>query len=407
MNNLFRAQPGSSSAGQGLSVRVLRSVPELEEIRAAWESWPGYRDSDMDFYLTVLRWCPEAVRPHVIVAYRYGRPDAILVGRLDRRTVDFRLGYFTVNRRADMLYFVTGGMRGNQSLANIELLIKDICNSLKRGEADTAYLNFLPTDSPIYRLARTIPRFFSRDYASASQPHFCTSIRGSVEEFYKTLSPRSRHHARARRKTLLKNYPGAVRIRCFRHTSEIDMLVHDVEQIARVSYQRGLGVGFRDSPETRERLHLAARKNWLLGYILYISERPCAYLVGDVSNGILCVDYVGYDPAFAKHSVGMYLITEVIEGFCSGGVEGVTEVDYEPGYAQYKQVLSTREWQDTAVYIFAPSLKGFELSLIRSLTAGIHNTLKKSLERTSLWQRIRKGWRRRATPKSRERVLSG
>ena len=37
------------------SVKVLRTLPELEGIRPEWESWPGNRDSEMDTYLMCLR----------------------------------------------------------------------------------------------------------------------------------------------------------------------------------------------------------------------------------------------------------------------------------------------------------------------------------------------------------------
>ncbi len=45
-----------------LSVKVLREVSELEEIRREWESWPGNRDSDIHSYLTFLRSNPGTSR---------------------------------------------------------------------------------------------------------------------------------------------------------------------------------------------------------------------------------------------------------------------------------------------------------------------------------------------------------
>lgn len=395
MNNLFRAQLGSASAAHGLSVRVLRSVPQLEGIRIAWESWPGYRDSDMDFYLTVLRSSPDAVRPHVIAIYRDGQPDTILVGRLDRTKIDFRLGYFHVKLAADILYFVTGALRGNQPSEHIELLFREIRNSLNCGEADAAYLNFLPIDSDMYRLARALPGFLTRDHVCGSQPHFCTNISQGL-----SISAHRRQRVNATRRKFLSAYPGAVRIRCFRQSTEIDALVHDVEQIAQVTYQRGLGVGFVNNPETRERLHLAAHKGWLRGYVLYVSERPCSFFIGNLHQGTLCLDYAGYDSRFGQYSPGMYLISQVIEDLRNGDQERVNTVDFEHGFAWYKQVLSNTVWQEAPVYIFALSLKGIELNLMRFFTTGINDTLKDLFGNTALWQRLKKEWRRHATPKS-------
>src|SRR5579884_3062210 len=72
-----------------LQVRVLRTLSEIEKIRSAWESWPGNRDSEIDFYLTVLRNNSATIRPHVLLVERACQPDAILVGRIDRRKMDF------------------------------------------------------------------------------------------------------------------------------------------------------------------------------------------------------------------------------------------------------------------------------------------------------------------------------
>jgi hypothetical protein len=86
--------------GSQASIRVLRRIAEFETIRQVWESWPGNRDSQMEPYLSFLRSNPATVRPHVLAVYRGGKPDAILVGRIDRGHLDCRLGYLRFNLRA-------------------------------------------------------------------------------------------------------------------------------------------------------------------------------------------------------------------------------------------------------------------------------------------------------------------
>ena len=90
------------------------------------------------------------------------------------------------------------------------------------------------------------------------------------------------------------------------------------DQITGKSYQRGLGVGFVNDPQARERLRLKATKGWLRAYVLYLADCPCAFWMGDINRGIFGSDYLAFDPAFAKYSPGMYLILQVIEGFCNG-----------------------------------------------------------------------------------------
>jgi GNAT acetyltransferase-like protein len=380
-------------------VRVLRTLPKVEDIRHVWESWPGNRDSDIDSYLAFLRSSPGAVRPHVLVVYRGGRPDAILVGRIDRGRIVCRVGYLSVSPRAQIMCFVYGALRGNPSNENCELLVNEILRSLSKGEADAAYMNFLREDSELCRLAITRPSLLSRDYVRITQPHFAATVPATVEEFYRGLSPGSRWQAKSKQKKLLKDFAGAVRIRCFRDRAELDNMIEDVEQVARKSYQRGLGVGFIDCPDTREWLRLRAEMGWLRAYVLYLSERPCAFWIGDINWSTFRSDHLAYDAEFANYSPGMYLVMKVIEGFCDGNREGVTEVDFALGHAQYKEVLGNREWSESLVYMFAPTLKGISLNVVRSLIVGMDQIIKKALARTNLLQKVKKAWRNHAKPK--------
>ncbi|MBZ5539503.1 MAG: GNAT family N-acetyltransferase [Acidobacteriia bacterium] len=384
----------------GVHVRILRTLAEVEDIRQTWESWPGNRDSDIDFYLTVLRSCPETVRPHIVMIGRGGQPDAMLVGRIDDRQIDFRVGYLHLKSKARILYFVYGALRGNPTAENSELLVREVCKSLSQGEADVAYLNFLRTDSHVYGFGRKIPGILTRDYVPATQLHFSRTIPKSADEFYQSLSSNARWQAKSKQKKLVKAFSGAVNVRCFREVGELDNLIQDVERVAKSSYQRGLGVGFVDSPEMRERLRLKAHKGWLRAYVLYVAQRPCAFWIGDLNGETFGSDYLAYDADLAKYSPGMYLILKVIESFCSGNEDRVTEVDFATGHAQYKEVLGNRRWTESAVYIFAPSLRGFKLNAFKCFTGGIEQVLRRTLDETGLLQMIKKRWRDRLRQKT-------
>ena len=376
-----------------LSVKVLREVSELEEIRREWESWPGNRDSDIHSYLTFLRSNPGTSRPHVLVVYRGGSPDAILVGRVDRERLACRMGYLRVSPPARIMNFVNGALRGNPASENCDLMVNEILRSLSQGEADVAYMNFLRPESDLYRLATTKPGLLSRDYVRITQPHFGATLPATVEEMYRSLPAGLKGFNKTKHNKLLREYAGRIEIKCFREVAEIDVLAQDVEQVASTSYQRGLGVGFKDNPATRERLRLKAEKGWLRAYVLYLADRPCAFWIGDINQGTFGGDYIGYDPEFGKYSPGMFLLTKVLEGFCDANGEGVTGVDFGPGNAQYKELLSNQRWLETSVYIFAPALKGVSLNLLRTLVGRMDQTVKKVLARTGLLQKTKKSWR--------------
>jgi Acetyltransferase (GNAT) domain len=379
------------------NIRVLKTLPELEEVRPLWDSWPGNRDSEMESYMTFLRSNRAAIRPHVVVVERRGEPDAILVGRLDLGQISCRVGYLRLNLPARILVFVYGAFRGHPSAENYDLIVSSVLQSLSAGEADAAYMNFLREDSELCKLAKKKPGVLSRDYLHVTQQHFAASLPTSVDAFHRNLSPKVRKNQKWQTKKLDEQFLGDVTIRCFQKQSEIEELAADAEHLASRSYQRGLRVGFFDSPATREHLRLKAERGWLRGYVLYLGGKPSAFWIGDVNQSTFGSDYLAYDPTFGKYSPGMYLIMKVIEGFCGGHREGVTAVDFGPGHAQYKEILSTEEWLETSVYIFAPTLKGTSLNLVRTFIGGIDQTLKKALARTKLLRKIKKAWRAHAT----------
>lgn len=363
-----------------------------------WESWPGNRDSEINSYLTFLRSNAATVRPYVLVVDRGGRPEAMLVGRIDLGHINCRLGYLRLSLPAKILCFVYGALRGNASSENCELIVNAVLQSLSDKEADVAYMNFLKEDSELCKLAKRRPGVLSRDYLCLTQQHYAATLPASVDEFYRGLSPKVRKNQRWQAKKLSELYSGDVVVRCFRKISEIENLAAEVERLASKSYQRGLGVGFFDTPAARNHLRLKAERGWLRGYVLYLGGKPCAFWIGDINQGTFGSDYLAFDAAFGKYSPGMFLITKVIEGFCDGHQDGVTAVDFGPGHAQYKEVLSTHEWRETSIYIFAPTLRGISLNLARTSISGVDQVLKKALARTKLLQKIKKAWRANARP---------
>ena len=383
------------------TVRVLRTLAEVEEIRPWWEGSKGNPDGDIDVYLSCFRAGAKTVRPHVIVIYRKGLPDAILVGRIDRTTIHFRIGYLQFGLEATILFFVAGALRGSPSSENHELFVQEICRSLSRREADVASLNLLRIDSELFKLARTIPSFARRDHFCAVQPHFTVPLPKSSEEFYRSLGSKTRQELRRKQQKLERDISGPIRIRCFREAAEFDEAIQAAEEVAKKSYLRGLGVGFDVGAETRELLRVKSQKGWLRTYVLYAGDRPVAFWMGDLLEGTFGGNFTGYDPDIAKYSPGMYLMAKVIEGFCNSSEATVAKIDFGPGGAPYKASLGKSEGDEASVHIFSWSLKGVELNLLRTLTAAIHEPLKRALEKTKLLARIKKAWRNRAGEKAR------
>jgi hypothetical protein len=381
--------------------KVVRSLEEVKGIAEVWRSWQCHPNSDLDWYLTVLRSRPEFLRPHAIVVYRDGCPEAMLVGRLELRMVEAKVGYARLLKKGTRaLTFLYGGLLGTLSPEGSEALVRDIMNSLSQGDADLAYFNHLKADSPLYRAATKVPGRFSRDYCPSLQVHRSMTVPGSIEEFYRGLSAKVRKNLKWQAKKLVQENTGNVRVRCFRETRDLEQMIQDVEGIARKTYQRGLGVGFTDNPEMHRRLSLEAEKNWLRGYVLYVQNVPWAFWIGTLYLGTFHSDFMGYDPNLGKYSPGMFLIVKVIEDFCNRNDSGdqVSKIDFGLGDAQYKEVLGDHEWNDASLYIFSPRFRGVSLNLVRTPAAMLDRAARRAIEQIGLLGRIKRKWRLKSTP---------
>jgi hypothetical protein len=378
-----------ASATGALRVQVLRSVPELESIRDAWTRWNCHPNSDIDVYRMLMDCKPDFLRPHVITVGKHGMREALLVGRIVRQRVEFKIGYKTIlspNVRA--LNIIQGGTLGNFTLENSKLLLQEVFDSLRRGEADMAALHFVPVDSPLYAAATSVPGWLNRDLFRVVQPHWRMSLPSNAEDIGK--GSKDFRELRRKGRKLLADHPDQVKICCFRKVDELEHVMRDVEQIAVKTYQRGMGVGFADDDQTRRMLQFGASQGWLRAYLLYVGDRPCAYWIGTKYKDVLYGDFVGYDPSYGKYALGKFLMLKGIEDFCK---EGIKWIDFGLGDAAYKQGFGTSQWEEARICFFAPSLRGIWLNSLRIPIGSVDRAARKMLGETAMLAKLKKMWR--------------
>ena len=348
------------------------------------------------------------VRPHIIVLNRGGSPDALLIGRIEDARFELKIGYRTVFRpTARALTFVNGGFLGNESPENCKVSVDAVKDALRKGEADVAFFNLLRTDSPFFRYGVRSPGWLNRDRFLALQPHRAFVLPDTVEELYQSMSPKVRENLRWRARKLLHDYPRNVTVRCFRRSDELEHALQDVERVAKKTYQRGLGVGFIDSSTMQQRLRFEAQKGWLQVYVLYVADEPCAFWLGALYQDTFYGSYTGYDPSYAKYSPGMFLFMRVIEDFCgSNGHHRVREINWGFGDAQYKSFLGNREWQESSIYLFSPTLRGVRLRFLKASVMLADRLARRVLIRAGLLTKAKKVWRDRLRGKAAPSLVS-
>jgi hypothetical protein len=373
-----------------LTTRVIRTCEEIEDVRQTWMSWSCHPNSDIDFYLTIQRLRPAILRPHIIVVYRQGRPEAMLVGRIEQGRIDCKIGYKTVFApRMRVLSVVYGGLLGKWSEENGELMVKEVGECLRRNEADVARFYFLRADSTMSPFIFRYSDFGCHDSFPVAQMHRSMKLPATIEEVYAGLSRDHRWEIRKKSKKLLADHPDA-RVECLRGVDNLDRIFEHAEEIARQTYQRGLGAGFANTAEMREIADLEVKNGWHRTYILYIEDKPCAFWMGNVYNGTFHSSHLGYHSSYESYSPGTYLQVRAIEELCK---EGVKELDFGLGDARYKQRFGNCSWEETSSYMFAPNLKARSLNMVRTPTALLDRIMRQAVERTALLPRIKKVWR--------------
>jgi hypothetical protein len=270
-------------------------------------------------------------------------------------------------------------------------------DSLASGEADVVMFEHLDLSSPLVSSARSLPSWLCSDHLIYPETHRIRDLSGGTGFSLASLSKKGRYNLRNSETKLSEDFR-CRKIELFSAPEEVVCLMRDAENVARKSYQRGIGVGFSQSSVIQSRLEFEARNGWLRAYVLYLDDHPCAFWIGSLRNQVFLSDYLAFDPTYAKYGPGLYLIVKVMEELCGDPRDGSTvakKFDFGIGDASYKEKLSNRHREESTVYIFAPNIMGVGLNAIRSAVGLLSRSTKVLMRRTPLLQKIKRAWRMR------------
>lgn len=372
-------------------VKIIRSIGEVEGLRSIWENMQYHPNTDIDNYLTVVGSLENIIRPHVILFSQNGQPAALAVGRLEKKDIGVTLGYKTLFKfKTHCLTIMYGGFLGTWTQSISHLLVTELMKSLKQSEADIAWFNLLRLDSKIYEMARQEPGFFCRDRVTETNPHWKMNLPNNLNDFLQKMTSKHRYWLNRLPRVLEKDYPGKVVYKYYQDKAHLDQIFTDAEEVARNTYQRNIDAGFMDNSIMRKRLTLAADHGWLRAYLLYVDEKPCAFWIGTLYGKVFHLDFTGYDSAFKRYEPGTILFMRMIEDLTNSKVE---EIDFGFGDAFYKQRFGDQHWCESSVFIYAPTIKGIFLNVIRTINIILYTYLLRLAEKTNILQKIKRLWR--------------
>jgi hypothetical protein len=373
-------------------IKVIKSLEEIEDIRFFWEAHQCYPDADIDFYIAFCRANKANVSPHITVLMHQGKPDAMMIGRIDCTDFKFNFGYkvlFGVKVRS--LSILYGGIIGNLTDLAHNLLLDGIMDSLSKGEADIAFFNHIISDSYIYNLVIKRPGFLFRDHSPKSYLHWCAKLPDSFNAYQDTRSKKFKRTLNLFNNRTKKQYGDNQSVVCLQQVDEFDRIINDIEMIASKTYHRGMNTGFIDNDATRDRIKLALKRNLFRAYIMYLDQKPSAYMMGMKYNHTFFPQATGYDPGYNHYSPGTLIIMEMFKRLFDEG--DIQAVDFGFGDAFYKHNFCEDHWQESPVFIYAPTLKGGLLNAIKSLLNIISGFTADVLKKFNLTDKVKKIWR--------------
>jgi GNAT acetyltransferase-like protein len=405
-NERILPAPDNLGENAGLTLRVLETIAEFEELREFWSGWSNHPQADLDLFSIGLAYRPGVVRPHVMVIYRNGRPDGLLVGWIYQGPLDFKVGSINIFRtEARILHVVSGGFLGNRSLQNSRFLVRKLLEALSQKEIQAVSFSQLRVDTALYEVAKREPGPLCREIFTPPQTHRYMTLPATFDQYLKSRGRHCGNHLRRCQRLLAKDYSGRVQFESYRSVSEAEEFAYIAEGISDKTYQRALGVGFVRNDETRALLRTAAKKGALRASVLWVDGQPVAFVSGIVAGHTLHATYTGYDRAFERYCPGAQTMMRFIEELFEPG-ERVVQLDSGCGNMHYKQRLFDSIWEESPVWIFAPSAKGIALHALRAVSTSLHYVAMRLLEKSDHLRKLKKIWHRRLAEAHQKEALN-
>lgn len=364
----------------------------LESVRTLWEQWQTHPNADFDFFTTVVKSRPNVVDPIVLLIFNKDAPVALAAGRLEKIILPVSFGYLKVAKFKILQFtIIYGGLMGAWDEPGATVFIRHLRQMMRQKHIDAVYCAATRHDHPVYTAANRIVPFFLRDIVLKNNLHWWSDLPATFETFLKKINSKHRTQLRSKERKLAEYNGGTVQTKIFTTPEEVSLFSTIAEKIARTTYLRGLGGGFANNDEMRDRLDLASRRGWMQGYVLYANEQPCAFWLGTLYRQVFYLDYTGFDSALKDFAAGQILFIKMVEHLCTTG--GIRGIDFGSGDAIYKQRYGDRNWEESDLYIFPAAPKMLLANTMRKSAAFLRRITEKALQRFDLLKTVKKKWR--------------
>ena len=154
------------------------------------------------------------------------------------------------------------------------------------------------------------------------------------------MSANARAAMRRKARRLAEANGGRIDVRAYRDAADIAAFQDLAHRVSATTYQALLmGEGLPDDASFRRDMAAMAEAGAIRAWLLFMDDRPAAYLWCSVAGDVVRYDHVGHDPAFAALSPGAVLHAAAMRDLYDEG--GLRWFDFTEGEGQHKRQFAT------------------------------------------------------------------
>lgn len=267
-------------------------------------------------------------------------------------------------------------------------LMQGISQHMTESKADFLLVEDVETTDPLLTLVENESHGLQAFKPAPFQRRHMIELPETHDDYWSKFNSKTRSTLRRK----LKQF-GDCRLELINKPFQIPGFLENAQEISKRSWQSDL-LGLRvqnDEFETQIFTFLATQ-NALRAYLLWQDDTPVSFCIGTQHNGIFNYEEVGYDRDYSKKSPGQVLVIKMLEEMYERDQPAL--FDFGGGDAEYKRQFGTRISESGHVWLLRPGMRSKMIVGYLSGRRALSQTLRGTLAKFGLLDRVRKLSRR-------------
>ena len=219
--------------------------------------------------------------------------------------------------------------------------------------ADAVYLHSVRSDGALgRRLAAARGRVGALlvHAPDGARPFHWLEMPGSFHDWLGKFGAKKRYNLQRQHRLLVEHANGNLVLRRIEHPREVPGFAGDTATVVERSWQGELATsGVTNAARDPRVLEDLSRRGLLRSYLLAVSGRPCAFVVGYQYGDVYHYAEIGYDREFGRFSPGTVLLYLLLEDLWRHRTPRV--VNFGIGDAGYKREFGNRVTRDASFFL--------------------------------------------------------